>query len=61
MTPDYTYTVRDSDRSAFGLGWEYRRRERPLIDNPFPPESQRAQWFEEGWREFKHSKLRGAK
>ncbi len=41
--------MQDSDRSAFGLGYEYHRREQAITRNPYPTESQRFAWFRDGW------------
>lgn len=54
----YQYTIADKRRAAFDLGWEYRRRGRPIEDNPFHPETEKWQWFREGWRAFKDQDLR---
>lgn len=42
--------IKDEDRSAFGLGYEYSRRGRPLDDNPFPLGSWKHSMFADGWR-----------
>jgi hypothetical protein len=42
--------IKDEDRSAFGLGYEYARRSRPLDDNPFPLGNWKHALFSEGWR-----------
>lgn len=55
---DYTYHCSDSERGAFSLGWEYRRRGRPVNENPFAPGSNRHKWFREGWERFTDSGLR---
>ncbi len=39
----------DKERSAFGLGYEYRRRGQTIEHNPFPTESQPFSWFRDGW------------
>jgi hypothetical protein len=48
----------DKERCAFGLGWEYRRRDSPLKDNPFSMRTDRYRWkqFREGWYAYKPSK-----
>ena len=43
--------VPDEERTAFGLGFEYRRRGRPLDDNPFPAGHWKHEMFTDGWRE----------
>ena len=54
----------DSQRSAFGLGWEYHRRGQPIEHDPFPTESRQFAWFREGWlarREIELEKKAGGK
>jgi hypothetical protein len=41
--------IPDAERSAFGLGWEHRRRGESLSSNPFPCHSPRWRWFTDGW------------
>ena len=43
------FSMPDSERSAYGLGFEYHRREQGIEHNPFPTESQRYRWFRDGW------------
>lgn len=56
---EYVYDARLSDkqRSAFGLGWEHHRRGWPMDGNPFEPGSQRYDWFQEGWQQFRDTDL----
>lgn len=42
--------LKDEERSAFGLGYEFNRRGRPLDDNPFDQREWQAAQFREGWR-----------
>lgn len=39
----------DTERSAYGLGYEYKRRGEPISHNPFKTESQPHNWFRNGW------------
>jgi len=43
------FWLEDSERSAFGLGWEYRRRGWLADDQPFEDGSRQARQFLEGW------------
>lgn len=60
---DYPYVYYKTDRelAAYDLGWEYRRRERPITDNPFHPELEKWQWFRDGWKAFDDTGLRRRK
>ncbi len=46
--------LKDEDRSAYGLGWEYRRRGLPADDCPFKDEK-RINEFMAGYRVFQCS------
>lgn len=48
----------DEERTAFGLGWEYKRRGRPITDNPFPSDHWRFQFFRDGWFAFTDHELK---
>lgn len=50
------FWLRDVERSAFGLGWEYRRRSLMRSSCPFPPDSRQAEQFSRGWSAFLPSK-----
>jgi hypothetical protein len=41
--------IPDAERSAFGLGWEHRRRFLPMSDNPFPVRSLKWTMYRDGW------------
>lgn len=43
----------DEHRSAFGLGWEYARRGRSLMNNPFHFDTMKRRWFREGWWSYR--------
>lgn len=49
------FALKDSERTRFGLGWEYVRRGHPINQNPFRTKYAREQ-FESGYRSFKCSK-----
>jgi hypothetical protein len=42
--------LKDNQRSAFGLGYEFNRRGRPLDDNPFPVDRWEHKEFCDGWK-----------
>jgi len=44
--------LKDSERSARGLGWEYKRRGRLLKSNPFPAGTLKHSEFIAGWNEY---------
>ncbi len=48
-----TLTLKDYERSAYGLGWESRRRGRALKANPFPGNHWKHQEFIRGWRAYR--------
>ena len=54
------YYLKDRDRCAFSLGWEYRRRGKPLDDNPFPLGHWKHEAFIEGYQQFLEPSQRGA-
>lgn len=41
--------LKDEQRSAHGLGWEYRRRGQSIDENPFPLGSIRFESFRDGY------------
>jgi hypothetical protein len=41
--------IPDAERSAFGLGWEHRRRFLPMSDNPFAHRSVKWEQYRSGW------------
>lgn len=46
------FYLTDEERCPFGLGWEYKRRGRPLDDCPFKPGTRRYEEFVEGFQQF---------
>ncbi len=56
-TFDEQLKLTDRERTAFGLGWEFRRRGLPIESNPFPLEHWKFDDFCAGWREFTPSSL----
>ena len=48
------FWLKDEERSPFGLGWEYARREKTIDDNPFSKETELKQWrqFNLGFDQF---------
>ena len=51
-----TIVIPDHQRSAFGLGWEYRRRGDSMEANPFMEHPWKEKAFKEGYRLFKTPK-----
>lgn len=51
------YTLKDSERSPFGLGWEHRRRGMSLEHNPFEVGSANHEKYMEGWKKFQKPKF----
>lgn len=47
--------IADENRTPFGLGWEYRRRDWDSSKCPFPPESDESQAFLCGYKSFRCS------
>jgi hypothetical protein len=41
--------IPDAERSAFGLGWEHRRRFLPMSSNPFTVRSLQWSQYRNGW------------
>lgn len=50
------FWLRDTERSPFGLGWEYARRGRDLTDCPFPLDTKESRQFSHGFAAFIPSK-----
>lgn len=50
------FWLRDTERSPFGLGWEYARRGLDDLDCPFPLDSKESRQFSHGFASFKTSK-----
>jgi hypothetical protein len=50
--------IPDAERSAFGLGWEHRRRQKPISSNPFPRASLKWAWFNDGWFSLREKDLK---
>ena len=50
------FWLKDNERSVFGLGWEYKRREKSLEDNPFVEGTKEYSKFIEGYNAFTPSK-----
>jgi len=44
--------IKDADRSAFGLGWEYARAELGVKENPFQRGEPQYDWFTQGFEAF---------
>ncbi len=53
--------IKDEKRSAFGLGYEYCRRKRPMSENPFPKDSWKWVDFKQGWEARRHNEEVNAK
>ena len=51
------FSMPDSERSAFGLGYEYRRRGEPIDHNPHPTDSAAWRWFRDGWLSRRQQEL----
>ena len=49
------FWLTDKERGYFGLGWEYRRRNRPITDNPFTEGHWGWDAFRDGYLAFKPS------
>jgi hypothetical protein len=47
---DFSPMLEDEQRTAFGLGYEKRRRGEPVTTNPFPPEHWKHGHFIDGWK-----------
>jgi hypothetical protein len=48
------FVLKDRERSAFGLGWEYARRGKLIDDCPLEPNSLHAQQFRDGFLAFRN-------
>lgn len=46
---------KDSDRTAFGWGWEASRKSQPMDDNPFEMGHWKYSAWREGWVGYKES------
>jgi hypothetical protein len=53
MVEKPNYYLKDRQRCAFGLGWEYRRRGQSIDENPFDPDHWKHAAFREGFEKFK--------
>ena len=53
--------IPDAERSAFGLGWEHRRRFLPMSSNPFAARSLKWGQYRTGWLGKRERELQKAR